>query len=134
MDRNDYMHQLIDALKAKHGDHNANALVSWAAAEGGNAWWNPLNTTLYMVGSWDYNWAHVKNYGTFSVGLSATAKTLQQANFAQILAHLKAGDPAKQTLEAVEQSDWGTGGLALQVLPYVQKDYWRFAQHHVAPT
>lgn len=134
MDRNDYAHQLIDVLGAKHGDHNANALISWMQAEGGSAWWNPLNTTMPAPGAWDYNWAHVKNYPKLDTGLDATVKTLRQQNFAEILAHLKAADKAKLTLQAVERSDWGTGGLALQVLPYVQKDYWRFAHHHVAPT
>lgn len=134
MTRNDYFHQLIDILGAKHGDHNANALVAWAQAEGGSAWWNPLNTTRYESGSWDYNWAHVKNYPTLRVGLQATASTLEQVNFAAIFGHLKTGSPAKQTLTAVENSDWGTGGLALQVLPYVQQDYWKFAQHAIAPS
>ena len=132
MNRNDYAHELLDSLRCKHTDANAWALIAWMQAEGGNALWNPLNTTLDVQGATDYNSVHVKNYPSANVGISATARTLSQSNFAHILDHLKKGTNAKRTLRAVEHSDWGTGGLALRVLPFVKAHYQSFASHTIA--
>ncbi len=132
MTRNQYFHQLADLLSVPHSDQNAFAWVSWAQAEGGNADFNPLNTTLDWPGATDYNSVHVKNYLTSADGLKATAQTLKQDNFAHILAHLKRGDNAKRTLRAVEHSEWGTGGLALRCLPFVKANYLAFANHTIA--
>ena len=133
MNRNDYAHELLDLLSAPHDDANAWALVSWMQAEGGNATWNPLNTTRDAPGATDYNSVHVKNYPDSKTGLLATSLTIKQPNFEHILGALK--DPqgtAKRVLRAVEVSEWGTGGLALMVLPYVKASYWKFARHTIA--
>lgn len=136
MDRNDWAHEFIDKIGAPHETSNARALISWMHAEGGNALWNPLNTTWKLPGSWNYNPTGVQNYLGLADGLHATALTIEQTNpnygFAPILAHLRAGDSATATLRAVERSAWGTGGLALEVLPYVRADYWKYAQHAIA--
>lgn len=135
---NDYFHQLLDLLECPHTTHNARALCAWAGAEGGSAWFNLLNTTRYAPGSWDYNFAHVKSYPTLAAGLFATAATLRQTtppgDFSPILRCLRINAPAASTLRAVESSNWGTGGLALRVLPLVQADYDAYGQRHVSPT
>ena len=130
--RNRYAHDLLDALGATHNDQNAWALISWMQAEGGNALWNPLNTTRDAPGAWDYNWVHVKNYPTYETGIAATVATLRQQNFITIKNRLISGARARRTLRAVENSDWGTGGLALAVLPFVKSDYWKYANYEVA--
>lgn len=135
---NDYFHQLNDLLDIPHSDHNARAEVSWATAEGGRAFSNPLNTTRAEPGAWDYNFAHVKSYPSLALGLKATADTLRQASglgdFSGILESLRASAGAKHTLEAVENSNWGTGGLALRVLDQVKADYKVYAGRSVAPS
>lgn len=131
MTRNDWLHKLYDALGVPHTNRNAWAGVSWIRAEGGEANWNPLNTTQKMPGSTDYNSVGVQEYPDFETGLAATVKTITQTNpelgYAEILHHLRRSDPARQTLKAVEASSWGTGGLALEVLPSVREDYEKWA-------
>jgi hypothetical protein len=131
MDRNRWANRFVEEINAAHCDRNAWALISWIQAEGGTAQWNPLNTTQRMPGSWDYNWVGVQNYPDFETGMAATVKTILQTNpdfgYAPILSRLRRCARAGSTLRAVEKSSWGTGGLALKVLPYVKADYWRFA-------
>lgn len=135
MTRDEYAHQLIDRLAAPHTRHNAYALISWMQAEGGSAHFNPLNTTLEMPGDWSYNSVGVRNYVSAAQGLEATTKTLlntKDAGYEPIVKHLRDSDGAAKTLKAVEDSKWGTGGLALACLPYVRADYWKFAGHTIA--
>ncbi len=134
MTRDSYFHQLADLLGVPHTNQNAYAWISWAQAEGGNAKFNPLNTTLDtgVPGTTDYNSVGVKNYPTVDAGLKATAQTLKQQNFANILEHLRASSAPKLTLRAVEHSQWGTGGLALRVLPFVKANYSLYANHTIA--
>lgn len=51
-------------------------LNAWAAAEGGTARWNPLNTTFPLPGATDYNNNGVKNYTRPTWGVCATVLTL----------------------------------------------------------
>jgi len=138
VNRNAWASSFIDAIGAVHGDRNAWALVSWMQAEGGNAKWNPLNTTwdMHVAGQSNYNSTGVKNYPSFEVGLEASKKTILQTNpdygFVAILRRLRNDAPAFKTLLAVEDSRWGTGGLALDCLPFVREDYWRYASHTIA--
>ncbi len=136
MNRNDWLHAFYDALGVPHTTRNARAGVSWIHAEGGTARWNPLNTTQRMPGSWDYNNVGVQNYPDFETGLAATVKTIKQTDpdlgYTVILKRLRASARASRTLRAVEHSQWGTGGLALRVLPYVKADYWRYAGQLIA--
>ena len=136
MDRNDWAHEFLNRLSSPHTDKNAYALISWMQAEGGNALWNPLNTTQPMPGAWDYNWVHVKNYPDFETGMDATVKTILQTadwlGYGPIRDRLRKSARPRRTLRAVEQSVWGTGGLALDVLPYVQRDYRQYSSHLIA--
>jgi len=136
MDRNDWAHYFIDKLGAVHGVNNARAIVSWIQAEGGTAHWNPLNTTQKEPGSWDYNSVGVQNYPDFDTGLAATVKTILQTDkdlgYYRIVGRLRRAERPARTLRAVEASQWGTGGLALEVLPYVKADYWKYAHIKIA--
>jgi len=108
--------------------HNLWALVAWESAEGGNAKWNPLNTTQRWTGSTDYNAVGVQNYRTETDGLNATLKTIKQTpsylGYVAIVDALRRDALAHDTLVAVENSAWGTGGLALRILHDV-KTYWQ---------
>ena len=136
MNRNQWLHAFYDALAVPHTNRNAWAGVSWIQAEGGTARWNPLNTTQRMPGSWDYNSVGVQNYPDFETGLAATVKTIEQTNpalgYVAILTRLRRDARPASTLKAVEASQWGTGGLALKVLPYVRADYWKYASTLIA--
>lgn len=136
MDRNTWAHDFLDGLGASHTENNANALISWMQAEGGTAQWNPLNTTQEAPGAWNYNSVGVKNYPDYGTGMDATLKTIKQTDpafgYTVIVSRLKGSVRPRRTLRAVEKSQWGTGGLALAVLPYVKKDYWKYAGHLIS--
>ena len=134
--RNRWAHDFLDLLNAKHCSHNADALISWIQAEGGNATFNPLNTTEPWPNSTIYNSVGVRNFATYEDGLHATVKTILQVDpslgFTHIVNDLRHCTKARRTLRHVEGSQWGTGGLALRVLPFVKKDYWTYANHTIA--
>lgn len=75
-------------------------IVAWSAREGGNwgntASYNPLNTTLQMPGSTVMsggNSAGVQAYTSWAQGIQATAQTLQNGDYGQIVAALQSGNP-----------------------------------------
>ncbi len=129
--RGKWAEAFLDELGAPANRANLYALVAWIQAEGGEAKWNPLNTTHDAIGATDYNWVGVKNYPSFEVGLQATIETLEYGaerdlyGYRPIKRNLKRGRRAGKTLRAVEASTWGTGGLALRCLPWVKRS-WEF--------
>jgi hypothetical protein len=95
-------------------------LVSWMQAEGGDAEYNPLNTTLNLglagetnYNSFDNGKYHVQNYPSLAAGEYAEAKTLQQ--YPQIINALNA--PPAIFDATVDNSDWGTKHLTPSVRP-----------------
>jgi hypothetical protein len=106
-----------------------NALVAWETAEGTAAKFNPLATTRKAQGSYSYNSVGVQNYASLGSGISATWLTLEEKGFGYeaIVNAITNNLPAKDILEAVAASAWGTGWLALQVLPYVKANYDNYA-------
>ena len=110
-------------------DHRRFAIVSWETAEGTSAKYNPLATTKNMPGSTHFNSVGVRNYPSLATGIKATQLTLAEHGhgYESILAAIKANASAKEILEAVAASAWGTGWLALQVLPYVKDNYENYA-------
>lgn len=104
------------------------AIVCWIAAEGGFAKCNPLNTTLWRPGCSNYNSVGVKNYPSIDVGIEATASTLNYGadrfryGYRPIRRRIRKNRNAERILKAVEKSEWGTGGLALQVLGDVRAE------------
>lgn len=115
---------------------NLVALVAWQAAEGGGpnapkqAKWNPLNTTQVWPNSSIYNSAQVRNYATETDGLAATAKTFagKGLGYELILKRLGKSARPRRTLDAVEQSAWGTGGLAKRIVGDVKRHWDSYAQ------
>ena len=99
-------------------------LDAWERAEGGSARWNPLNTTEPMLGTTDYNSAHVKNYPSPIAGIAATALTLQLEPYHGLWGALQlaksSGDTARELVEqhASAFNTWGTGAAhVLALLP-----------------
>lgn len=102
--------------------HRKRALLAWMYAEGAGGRYNPLNTTLPKPGSYAINSAGVQSYVSFQQGVEATAETLNYGarnnvfGYRKIKRRLRFNRPARHVLEAVEDSAWGTGGLARRVL------------------
>jgi len=95
-------------------------LVSWMQAEGGDAEYNPLNTTLNLglagetnYNSFDNGKYHVQNYPSLAAGEYANAQTLQQ--YPQIINALNA--PPAVFDATVDNSNWGTKHLTPSVRP-----------------
>lgn len=101
--------------------HRARALYCWMYAEGEGGRFNPLNTTLPRPGSHSINSHGVQSYVSFHQGVEATAETLNYGarknlyGYRPIRRRLRFNVPAKWVLGAVEDSQWGTHGLAREV-------------------
>jgi hypothetical protein len=90
--------------------NNLIALVAWEANEGSRASWNPLDTTLRMPGSTNFNRVGVQNYLSLEQGLQAVALTLNKGatiyRDGAIVAALAACAPPIETAQAVAGSNW----------------------------
>lgn len=136
--REEWAKSFLTWIAAPVTTRNLVALVAWQAAEGGppypQALWNPLNTTLKWGGSWSFNWVGVQNYPTESTGLEATGRTLlltKDANgplYDEIYKRLRRSAKPRSTLDAVEASNWGTGGLAKSIVDDVKRHYDAYSQ------
>jgi hypothetical protein len=89
----------------------------WSRAEGGDADNNPFNTTMPGFGTiGSYNSVGVKRYGNPMAGLQATAATLKNGRYGNILSALAQGTDPHAMAEALANSPWGTGELVLKML------------------
>ena len=111
--------EFAKALLTKAGitisDSNVSALTTWMHWEGGTANnpFNPLNTTLPMPGSSNFNSVGVQSYGSLDQGVQATLDTLtgNQADargYTNILNDLRNNAPLKQVTNDINNSKWGT--------------------------
>jgi hypothetical protein len=99
-DMNAFMRTLLSRLGAPITPQNLSFLSGWQRWEGGwnhnNADYNPLNTTSDFQGAvGDINSVGVTRYNSFDNGVNATAKTLQNGRYGDILAALNSGNPYK---------------------------------------
>lgn len=109
---------VMEGLDVDRTLHNRRAFMAWFQAEGGNAKFNPANTTKTMPGATNYNWIGVKNYVSFSDGVKATVATFHEKNvgYEAILHSLRSNASAAKTLKAIGASQWGTGGTLAMVI------------------
>jgi hypothetical protein len=109
--------RLLERLQYPVTVANVRAIVAWAEGEGmrpqNN---NPLATTLGLPGAADVNSVGVKAFLTEEDGLTATARTLTNGLYENILVALREGASAQAVARAVADSPWGTGALVLRVL------------------
>jgi hypothetical protein len=93
--------------------NNIAALVAFQANEGGHmfnkAQFNPMNTTMPMPGSsvMPGSTVGVRSYTSWQQGLEATARTLENGLYGDILDNLRRSAPPDDTLRAVAHSQWG---------------------------
>lgn len=118
----DWARVVISQLGVPDTSANEQALVAWAATEGGNwhntARFNPLGTTLQLPGSTVMaggNSAGVQSYTSWQQGVQATVQMLQQANMSNILAALRSGNDAAAVAHAVGSSPWGTPDFSASI-------------------
>ncbi len=104
--------RLFNVLRIPVTRENLRLASAWAQAEGGQARWNPWNTTLRVPGSWNYNAVGVQNYRRPVDGISATAMTLANGYYAGILGDMQAGKKTAAAIvhdNAAQFDKWGTG-------------------------
>jgi hypothetical protein len=108
---------VLQALGQPITPQATNNLVAWQQAEGGNAQYNPLNTTLNLglPGETTYNSAGVQNYPSYQAGVTATAKTLEEPQYQSVVANLNSSPSAFDA--TVTSSPWGTHDLTPAVSP-----------------
>lgn len=111
--------RLLRALHAKGSSENRRALGVQQRLEGGNARYNPLNTTEPWPGAWNYNAVGVKNYPSGAAGIAATAATFTNGLYWGIVKDFRAGTKtARQIItdNAAEYDKWGGAGYAQKLL------------------
>jgi hypothetical protein len=91
-----FANRVMNQLGAPHGGANVASFNCWAAAEDTSASWNPLATTLPEPGSSNFNTttdgtAHVQNYSSEGQGEQATAATLLNGNYNDLVQAFRSG-------------------------------------------
>lgn len=108
---------LLRSIGAPATAANLKFLNAWQRAEGGRASFNPLNTTQGSHGASNYNSVGVKNYRSPQEGVHATAQTLLNGHYGNIVGLLRSGKASpSQMATAVAKSPWGTGSGVLRTL------------------
>ena len=115
-DRTQWATDLLNRLGMPVTGENIKALAAWAQAEGTKASYNPLATTQSMPGATSFNSVGVRNYVSYADGIQATAQTLTNGHYPNILAALRSGTSAVTVAQAVANSPWGTGQGVLRVI------------------
>lgn len=119
--RGQFAHHFLPKIGAEKTERTMLVMLSWMQAEGDAGRFNPLNTTWHLPGSTRFNSADVQNYLSFDDGVKATALTLNtgarhnEHGYLAIRHALVKNQKPEVALQAVEESAWGTGGLALRV-------------------
>jgi uncharacterized protein YukE len=114
---------LLQKLGAPVTKSNLQFLIAWSNEEGGHfhngAHFNPLNTTLNEPGATTFNSVGVKAYTSWDQGVTATAATLQNGRYNDIVAALKGGDAAQTAASASSLKTWSGGGYGsiLRTIP-----------------
>jgi peptidoglycan hydrolase CwlO-like protein len=121
----------LQAIGAPTCHGNLVVMVAWQAAEGTQASWNPLATTLQMPGSVAFNTVGVQNYASLAQGLDAIHRTLLRGattyGYGAILESLGRCADAMATAQAINASSWCrgcTGGAYVTGLVPVVEAYF----------
>lgn len=117
--RGEFTAEVTRELGAPVTLHTRRALQAELQAEGGDARYNPFNTTLRLPGSTTYNSVGVQNYTDAAQGVEATVKTLKEQGhgYHKIRRRLRANASAGEIVRAFGESAWGTNlTLVLAVL------------------
>lgn len=136
MTRGQFANRVTKGLRAEVTLHTRRAWAAQMQAEGGDAAFNPFNTTLPMPGSTRYNSVGVQNYVSAEQGVEATVKTLLENGhgYEVIRRRLLRNASATAIVEAIGDSDWGTDStLALTVLDEIKRGIQPLAELEAKP-
>jgi peptidoglycan hydrolase CwlO-like protein len=125
----------LNALGAPTSRNNMVVVVTWQVAEGTQATWNPLATTMQRdtPGSTTFNSHGVQNYVSREQGIDASIRTLRLPNrgYEPILSNLAAGSPPMDTAQAINASMWcrgcAGGYYVTGLIEAVEENYDRYA-------
>ncbi len=111
---NTWAASVLSKVGAPLSQTNYDTLWNWSHAESGSnvmRWNNPLNTTQPYPGATNANSVGVKIYPNASAGAQATANTLLNGYYPDIVQNLRSGLPTSQwsTKAQAQVSKWGTG-------------------------
>lgn len=109
--------RLLSLLDAPATLDTVRFIGAWQRAEGGTAAFNPLNTTLRVWGSSDYNTVHVQNYRDGVSGIAATALTLVNGFYPGLVRDLRAGNLSVEQMVSRNRHEiktWGTNPDAIR--------------------
>jgi peptidoglycan hydrolase CwlO-like protein len=129
----DWAKSFLRALGAPVVRSNMIVVIAWEAAEGTQATWNPLATTMGAEGATDFNSVGVKNFLSKEQGIDASIRTLMRPSFGYeaILDGLERGADQMETAHAIQQSHWchgcAEGGYVIGIVPAVEKYYDDYA-------
>lgn len=109
--RGEFAHHVMKRRGIPKTWRNRVVFMAWAQSEGGDAYWNMLNTTLRQPGSTNYNSVGVQNYISAEQGLYATAKTFDTPGqgYSAFEDAMKRGERAEVICGLIGESSWGTG-------------------------
>lgn len=113
----DFYQGLLGKLGLPVTDANMAFMRAWNQAEGMSTDTNnPFATTQGAPGATSINSVGVKSYGSMEQGIQATAETLQNGYYDDIMSAMQSGTDPMQAAVAVANSPWGTGSLVMRVL------------------
>jgi hypothetical protein len=101
--------KLLKRLGLPDTPENLKFLDAWQRAEGGSAD-NPFNTTQDAPGAVNFNRIGVKRYPSIDEGVEATAKTLSNGKYNNILNSLKQSNTHQAAVE-LASGPWGTHNI-----------------------
>lgn len=119
----------LETLGAPVVRNNLVVMVAWQAAEGTQATWNPLATTMPADDATNFNDVGVKNFMSMEQGIDASIRTLVRPGlgYDAILDGLERGAPPAETAYAIQQSRWchgcAEGGYVISIIPAVEQYY-----------
>lgn len=115
----DFYKAVLQQIGAPSTENNISILRAWQKTEGGNATYNPLNTTKSAPGATNYNSAGVKNFPDFATGVNATSLTIMNGYYPNILNNFRLNKSISQWMgDANIQKDlhtWGSVTFANQL-------------------
>lgn len=110
---------ILKGIGARETPEKMKFLKAWRQAEGGQADYNPFNTTknLKVSGIKNYNSDGVKEYPNPETGVAATVATLKLPYYKNLLAMLKDDSiTAQQLASSPDLNTWGTEDGVAKVL------------------
>jgi hypothetical protein len=112
----EFYKKVLECIGAKPTKDNMLFMYAWRQSEGGQADFNPLNTTKSMSNATNYNSVGVKNYKNIEDGIKATCDTLKLSHYRDIVEGLK-NDVGLYELSRMQGlKKWGTGELLAKVV------------------